>query len=274
MSKAQSESRAHGVAATLIAVLLVASQRQNMEVDSDLYPDLAAAGSLAAALEQLAAELDADLTVVPGDWGPLVSAGIASSVPERKPLSVHIGAESRWFGVSGWSRGVELITGATPDLADVVRAGAAWGQGRSLRELRTELSFVRSSKRAEAHERGPAAVVDLQWRTMQQQASEEPDFTGFGELVEAAHAEPRLRQLYVFSSHWTLGFSSCTGYPFRDEVAIVPSHSGSPFCVKRHPLSDDVLGEAATAEDAVALAVRHLPTGLGPAVAGTAERDG
>ncbi|MFD8692994.1 DUF6193 family natural product biosynthesis protein [Streptomyces sp. NPDC059651] len=258
----------------MIAVLLAASRRQTVKVDSDLYPDLAAAGSLAAALEQLAAELGTDLTVVPGGWGPRVSAGIASSVPERKPLSVHIGAESRWFGVSGWSCGVELITGATPDLADVVRAGAAWGQGRSLRQLRTELSFLRSSKRAEAHERGPAAVVELQWRTMRKQAADEPEFTGFGELVEAAHAEPRLRQLYVFSSHWTLGFSSCTGYPFRDEVAIVPSHDGSPFRVKRHPLSDDVLDEAPTAEEAVALAVRHLPTDLGPAVAGTAEQDG
>ncbi|WP_369275806.1 DUF6193 family natural product biosynthesis protein [Streptomyces sp. R11] len=137
------------------------------------------------------------------------------------------------------AHGVELITGATPDLADVVRAGAAWGQGRSLRELRAELSFLRSSKRAEAHERGPAAVVELQWRTMQEQAAEEPDFTGFGELVEAAHAEPRLRQLYVFSSHWTLGFSSCTRYPFRDEVAIVPSHNGSPFRVKRHLMDDE-----------------------------------
>jgi hypothetical protein len=253
---------------------LVASPRQTIEVDSDLYPDLAAAGSLAAALEQLAAELDVDLTVVPGGWGPLVSADIASSVPERKALSVHIGAESRWFGVSGWSRGVELITGATPDLADVVRAGAAWGRGGSLRELRAGLSFLRSSKRAEAHERGPAAVVELQWRAMREQAAEEPDFAGFGELVEAAHAEPRLRQLYVFSSHWTLGFSSCTGYPFRVEVVIVPSHNGSPFRLKKYPLSDDVLGEAATAEEAVALAMCHLPADLGPAVAGTTEQDG
>lgn len=166
-------------------------------MDSGLYPDLAAAGSLAAALKQLAAELGVDLTVVPGDWG----------------------------------------------------------RGRSLRELRAELSFLRSSKRAEAHERGPAAVVELQWHTMREQAAEEPDFTGSGELVEAAHAEPRLRQLHVFSSHWTLGFSSCTGYPFYVEVAIVPSHHGSPFRLKKHPLSDDVLGEAATAEEAVALAV-------------------
>ncbi|MFI9616834.1 DUF6193 family natural product biosynthesis protein [Streptomyces sp. NPDC052023] len=117
-------------------------------------------------------------------------------------------------------------------------------------------------------------MVELQWRTMREQAAEAPEFTGFGELVEAAHAEQRLRQLYVFSSHWTLGFSSCTGYPFRDEVAIVPSHHGSPFRLKKHPQSGDVLGEAATAGEAVALAVRHLPADLGPAVAGTAEQEG
>ncbi|MEV6353175.1 DUF6193 family natural product biosynthesis protein [Streptomyces hydrogenans] len=43
---------------------------------------------------------------------------------------------------------------------------------------------------------------------------------------------------------------------------------GKPFRLKDHPLSDDVLGGAATAEEAVALAVRHFPAGLGPAVRG------
>ncbi|MFE6844642.1 DUF6193 family natural product biosynthesis protein [Streptomyces sp. NPDC057686] len=237
-------------------------------MDSDLYPELAAAGSLAAALERLAADLGVDLAVVPGDSGALVSAGIAASVPERKPLSVHIGAESRWFAVSGWSQGVELVSGSTSDLGDVVRAGVAWGRGGSLRELRAELPFLQSSERAEAHDRGPAAVVALQWRLMREQAAEAPDFPEFGALVEAAHAEPRLRQLYVFSSHWTLGFSSCTGFPFRNEVAIAPSHGGSPYRVLKHPHAD-VIGEAATAQEAVALAVTRLPAGLGPAVTGT-----
>ncbi|WP_405803511.1 DUF6193 family natural product biosynthesis protein [Streptomyces sp. NBC_00210] len=241
-------------------------------MDSDLYPDLAAAGSLTAALEQLAAELGVDLMVVPHEGGSPVTAGIASSVPGRKPLSVYIGASSRWFSVSGWGQGIELVTGATPDLADVVRAGVAWGQGCGLRELRAELPFLHSSERAEAHERGPAAVVELQWRKMREQAAEAPDFPEFGTLVEAAHANPRLRQLYVYSSHWTLGFSSCTGFPFRNEVAIVPAHNGSPYRVMKH-LHANTIDETATVEDAVALAVSHLPAGLGPAVAGTAERD-
>ncbi|WP_415948334.1 DUF6193 family natural product biosynthesis protein [Streptomyces sp. KLOTTS4A1] len=241
-------------------------------MDSDLYPDLAAAGSLAAALQQLAAELGVDLTVVPIDGGSPVTAGIATPVAGRKPLSVYIGATSRWFSVSGWGQGIELITGATPDLADVVRAGAAWAQDTGLVELRARLPFLHSSARAEAHERGPAAVVELQWRTMREQATEASDFPGFGALVDAAHAEPMLRQLYVFSSHWTLGFSSCTGFPFRDVVGIAPGHKGSAYLVMKRP-HGEILGETATAEEAVALAVSHLPTGLGPAVEGTADRN-
>ncbi|MFD9407204.1 DUF6193 family natural product biosynthesis protein [Streptomyces sp. NPDC059989] len=241
-------------------------------MNSDLYPDLAAAGSLAAALEQLAAALGVDVTVVPHEGGSPVTAGIASAASGRKPLSVYIGATSRSFLVSGWGEGIELIDGATPDLADVVRAGVAWGQGVSLRELRAGLPFLHSSERAEAHERGPAAVVELQWRKMREQASEAPDFPEFGELVEATHAEPRLRQLYVFSSHWTLGFSSCTGFPFRVEVAIAPSSPGRPYLVLESP-HHRILGEANTADEAVALAVAHLPTDVGPAIAGTAGTD-
>ncbi|MFH9400610.1 hypothetical protein ACH4JS_12555 [Streptomyces sp. NPDC017638] len=59
-------------------VLLMASQRQTREVNSVLCPDLAAAGSLPAALEQLAADLGVDLTMVPHEGGSPVTAGIAS----------------------------------------------------------------------------------------------------------------------------------------------------------------------------------------------------
>lgn len=107
---------------------------------------------------------------------------------------------------------------------------------------------------------------------MREQAAQAPDFPEFGDLVEAAHAGPRLRALYVFSSHWTLGFSSCTGYPFRIQVAIAPGHDGSPYRVMKHPQAA-CIGEAATAEEAVTFAISQLPASLGPAVTGTAERD-
>ncbi|MFD5621312.1 DUF6193 family natural product biosynthesis protein [Streptomyces yangpuensis] len=235
-----------------------------------LYPDLVAAGGLASALEDAAAELGAEIAVLPGDWGPLISAGIAAPHPGRKPLSVRAGADRRRFAVAGWSAGVELVAGETPDLRDVVRAGVAWGAGKGLAELTTLSPFLHFGELAEAHERGPAAVVDVQWLRIREQAAAEPQFPEFGLLVEAAHAEPRLRQLYPFSSHWTLGFNAHTGSPCPPVIAVAPAYDGLPYRVRDSP-HGDCLAEAATAQEAVALAVAHLPTGTGAAVAGAAE---
>ncbi|MBZ9593907.1 hypothetical protein K7B06_02185 [Streptomyces erythrochromogenes] len=202
-----------------------------------LYPDLVAAGGLASALERLASELGAEITVVPGDWGPLTSAGIAAPHPGRRPLSVRAGADRRRFAVAGWSAGVELVTGETPDLRDVVRAGVAWGAGKGLAELTALLPFLHVGELAEAHERGPAAVVDVQWRRIREQAAAEPQFPEFGLLVEAAYAEPRLRQLYPFSSHWTLGFNAHTGSPCPPVIAVAPAHDGHPYRVRDSPVA-------------------------------------
>ncbi|MET9518050.1 DUF6193 family natural product biosynthesis protein [Streptomyces sp. NPDC002994] len=55
------------------------------------------------------------------------------------------------------------------------------------------------------------------------------------------------------------------------EVAIAPSYDGSRYRVLKHRHADIIGEAAATADEAVALAVAHLPAGLGPAVEGTAE---
>ncbi|WP_051830829.1 MULTISPECIES: DUF6193 family natural product biosynthesis protein [Streptomyces] len=249
-------------------------------MDAEFYPDLAAAGSLGAVLERTAAELALDITVLPGHWG-VTSAGIAASASGRQPLDVHIGAERRWFGVTGASQGIEMITGATTDLRDVVRAGAAWGSGKSLRDMHELLPWLRSGEFAQAVERGPAAAVDMGWRQLRQQAAEAPDYPEFGALVEATHAEPRLRQLFPFSSMWRVGFRACVGFPYPPAVVIVPGRGSRPYRVQRtlgHQGEDgrrddgrrdeDLIGEVGTAAEAAALAVAHLPADLGPAVAG------
>ncbi|WP_425423765.1 DUF6193 family natural product biosynthesis protein [Streptomyces exfoliatus] len=125
-----------------------------------------------------------------------------------------------------------------------------------------------SDERASAHERGPAAVVDLQWRLLREQAAGKPEFPEFGLLVEAAYAESRLRRLSAFSSHRTQGFSASTGHSSKAEVAIVPAHGGRPYRVQEFLHDGGVIGEAETADEAVALATTHLPVELGPGVAG------
>lgn len=133
---------------------------------------------------------------------------------------------------------------------------------------------------AAAHLRGPADAVEARWRQLalvwqwrrERQEVLRPGvgYPGIVHLIEVAHAERTLRQLYPYNSHFALHLSSCTRYPYVLRVpSVLPRHDGR-FRVFV-PRVGTVLGETDTAEAAVALVVAHLPAGLGPAVAGTAD---
>ncbi|MEE1755709.1 DUF6193 family natural product biosynthesis protein [Streptomyces sp. SP18CS02] len=239
-------------------------------VDPDVYLDLAAEGGLAAVLERVAADAGTPLAVTPDRWDATRRAGLAASVPDRHPLSVEFSGsgDGRCFRMYGLSMGVTLIEGATSDARDVIRAGVAWGRGASLREMRRLLPFLRSDELAEAHERGPADAVALQWRQMLDDAAARWSYPGYRPLLEAAHAVPELRELYPYSSHWRLVLSACTGFPTAVKAVFLPLEDGR-YGVRTTLSPETTVGEADTVEDALALAVSHLPAGLGPAVAGT-----
>lgn len=242
-------------------------------MNSEFYPDVVEAGGLAAALEQSAADLRVPLVLVPGREGTPESVGIATAAPGRLPLVVFPRADARGFHLIGRAREVDIVTGEARELRDVVEAGAAWAAGTPVSRMRQALPFLLYDPIAEAHERGPAAAVAAQWDRLKEKAADTPGFPEFGRVVELAYAEPRLRQLFPFTSHWTVAFSSCTGRPYHDEVAIAPQPGGGPYLVLRHP-NTGVLGEVSTAAEAVALALAHLPESVGPAVAGFTGRPG
>ncbi|MGV9687651.1 DUF6193 family natural product biosynthesis protein [Streptomyces sp. NPDC003444] len=226
------------------------------------------AGSFAGALEAVAADLGLSLGGVLVDASdPLRSAGVESTVADRKACWIGLGSEERWFFFSGWCRGVQLVSGAT-------RALEAWRKGLGLAEIREVSPFVRVGELAEAHEKGPAEAVTLTWRLLVERLRQESDRWEFAprmlQVAELAHAEPRLRRLLPFSSHWSLHFSTRTGYPYPRDVPFVVPLSDGGFRV-HGPSRGTVLGEADTAEQAVALVVSGLPTHCGPAVAGTAD---
>ncbi|MFD7677686.1 DUF6193 family natural product biosynthesis protein [Streptomyces sp. NPDC060187] len=236
-------------------------------MNSEFYPDVVAAGGLAAALEQSAAGLGEPPLFVPGRKDIPGSVGIATTTPARLPLVVFQRTENRAFQVLGRAGGVEIVSGVTRNLEDVVEAGAAWSTGVTVARMRETLRFLEFDPIAEAHERGPAAAVAAQWDLLREKAVGTPRFSEFGSLIEAAHAEPRLRQLFPFISHWTIAFSSCTGRPYREEIAISPQYGGGPYIVLRHT-NTGVYGEVRNAAEAVALALDHLSDSAGPAVAG------
>ncbi|MEV6021128.1 DUF6193 family natural product biosynthesis protein [Streptomyces sp. NPDC051997] len=126
---------------------------------------------------------------------------------------------------------------------------------------------------ARAH--GPAGVVEAHWQSLRLawQWKQEVHrirrpgrpYPAIVALLDAAAAQPRLRRLYPFNSHFALCFSSSTGYPWTIQGGSIEPLDNGRFTVRRRrPVA--VIGEVETAEEAVALLVELLPTGPEPAI--------
>ncbi|PBC81271.1 hypothetical protein SAMN05428945_4203 [Streptomyces sp. 2224.1] len=93
--------------------------------------------------------------------------------------------------------------------------------------------------------------------------------------VEAAYADPLLRMLFPMISHGSLHFSRCIKFPWTNDVPSIYPAAGEGFRVVRmnEPVgsSRQMVGDADSAEGAVALVVANLPSGCGPAIDGTAD---
>ncbi|MGW7342536.1 DUF6193 family natural product biosynthesis protein [Streptomyces sp. NPDC054854] len=236
-----------------------------------LYPETAAHGSLAAALRAVAGgRLDAVRLTTP-KFAPLRAVTVGCPLPHRKPLRVSAGAHERHWSIRGNDgfEDVPVIDGRTDDLAQVAEAAAAWHDGVALHDIRRVAPFVHLTGRFEVPDLNPAAMADSAWQHLLTEASEleyawRPAYQA---LVEAAHAEPALRRLYPFTSHWTLRFSTRTRPRLTVVGASLVTHAADRYSVAEgFPKEDDPVFP--TAAEAVAAAVRHLPPGLGPVTLG------
>ncbi|MBP5926556.1 hypothetical protein F3K32_41760 [Streptomyces sp. LBUM 1483] len=240
-----------------------------MSTDSTaLYPDIAKAGSLAAALRAAAIQDGFSVPFSASESAPLCHAAVASSVPHRTALEITAWVAERRWSICGCEtfQGMALIDGTTHDLAEVARAAQAWHDGAALTDIARAASFVHLTGRFEVAGHDPVRLAESEWQHLLTEAGE-VDWPEYRALVEAAYAEPALRGLYPFRSHWTLRFSTSSR----------PRLTGIPVCLdahrdSRYTLSAGFMGEILVdtikVEDAVSAAVRHLPSGLGPVTSG------
>lgn len=231
-----------------------------------LYPEVAAAGSLAAALRAVAAEQGLSVPVPVTGSASWDRAEVPTTVPHRADLRVSASlVERRWF-VTGEERHqrLPLVVGDTPDLAPVARVARAWHDGAALADLAALAPWVRLTGRFEVPDGDPARLVESEWQHLRTEAGE-IDWPGYRALIEAAYAEPRLRRLYPYTSHWALRFATRTRPRLSDDVEVC-LHAGREdrdFRVTVGYVGQE-LGTTGTAGEAVAVAVRHLPAGLPP----------
>jgi hypothetical protein len=199
----------------------------------------------------------------------LLYARVPSTTPLRDDLEVRAGHLKRYWSIGGWGQGIELVSGSVQELSEVAKAASEWRGGTPLRGIQRSTPFVELCRLAEAAEQGPAQTVSEQWQWVRQDDEEAP-WPEYRALIEAAYAEPHLRQLFPYTSHWSLRLSAIVGFRFSADVLCLEAHPGSGYVVKAS-WQGAVLGRTTTAQEAASLAVAHLPTGIGPAVAGTRE---
>ena len=88
------------------------------------------------------------------------------------------------------------------------------------------------------------------------------------ELLEAAYAEPRLRRLFPWTGMGELHFSRCTGWPWTWDVPYIQPAADGGYWVSG-PRRSEVVGPAATPQEAIAMVIERLPPNCGPAFVGT-----
>jgi hypothetical protein len=238
-----------------------------------LYPDVAAAGSLAAALRAAAEGCLGTAPVMSSGSDPLFHATVASGLAHRQPLEVRAWVHERRWSIRGTGpfENLALVDGRTDDLAAVARVANAWHDGADLDDIALAASFVHLTGRFEIPHLDPARLTASEWQAMRREAAE-MDYTWqetYQALIEAAHAEPTLRALYPFTSHWTLRFSVTTQPGLTVVGPCLSAQSDGTYAVGTTMAADQDLGRFATPHEAVAVAAHHLPSGLGPVTLGT-----
>lgn len=106
------------------------------------------------------------------------------------------------------------------------------------------------------------AIVEAGWRAVR------ADGRVRTEPLDEAYAQPRLRQLFPWTGMGELHFSRCTGHRWTWDIPYIQPAAEGGYWVSG-PLRTQVVGQAATAAQAVAMVVEHLPPGCGPAFVGS-----
>lgn len=236
------------------------------------YPELRDTGSLTAALSQAFKTIGSSLTVSPSIDLPngVFSTSYAHIERGVRFSQTFIAAEERLFLPDFWAQGVMMASGGSPDLLDVAAAIDCWISGGdcTLGQIETRFAWVKRHPDATAFEEGRA--VEQQWDWICQRAGDlNADLPSF---VRLAYGQPRLRELFPFTSLCSLNFSRCTGYPFDTDGMpfIWPGGSGL-FRVHVHGKSESDPVGMGNAETAIQMVLEHLPPNTGPARPGTAD---
>ncbi|MET9293637.1 DUF6193 family natural product biosynthesis protein [Streptomyces sp. NPDC003077] len=127
------------------------------------------------------------------------------------------------------------------------------------------MSATNAMKAAKAIETMKAMeTVEAGWQAVREDGQVRP------ELLDAAYAEPRLRQLFPWTGMGELHFSRCTEPRWTWDIPYIQPLADGGYRVSG-PSRSRTVGVAETVAEAVAMVVERLPAGCRPAYLGTPE---
>lgn len=190
-------------------------------INFGLYPEIRDAGSLSSAMAEAANRAGLDLAGVRSQSE--VGSGVISTAQvdsSRGKVLVWLDESTRTFFVGVQEGRFVWAEGATDDLAALVAASVAWREGMLVGEFAENFPFMTLTRLAKAREAGDPVPAQWDWLLNSEIFEEERP------LVEAAHAEHRLRRLFPNLSHGTLRLSTNLGVQGSREIHITPLDAG------------------------------------------------
>ena len=144
--------------------------------------------------------------------------------------------------------------------------------GLSCLQARAKVPCVSSDGSEMAMTADAVAQKWQQTRTWFEQLPLDP-FHVMTDIIDAAHAVPVLRQLFLDRRLFTLCFSACAAHHCSDDLPVIEARehnlsgdrSLGPGYIVRNPLGGDVIGEADDADSAITLLLAQLPADVAPA---------
>lgn len=233
----------------------------------DLYPEVAAAGSLSNALDQALSKIGSSLHAT----ADVNFISFARTAAGSRFCQMYIAAHEHLFLFDFSAEGVTYGKGSSSSLNDAAQAIHFWiVEQPNIAQMQGRFSFFVPDEQGIAHEAGRA--VEFKWSTLLKtwavRADANPEAISPLPLIEAAMKQPELAQLFPFTSLYTLHFSRTTGYPFTNDCPFAVPIGNGRFRAVEH--TGEVIGEGNAAE-VIAMLVTHLPPNCGPAINGTAD---
>lgn len=227
-------------------------------IPGETYPEVVAAGNLAAALAIALAEKGSSLLPVEPNGTPGLMPACARVSTGDRLVQTALVKRHHSFDVEFWMSGVRLAEGELRQMDEVADACVAWlTDGCSVASLSERHPRVPLWDKAVAYEAGPTEFLRWQRARLRDVFVDDGDEERIRLLDVTAEVEP-LSALLPYAGTLRISFSDCTGFPYAKGFPSI-----RPL-TRRHYEVENAGGEVialAPLEDCIHVLCRNLPRG-------------